>query len=57
MREDLTPWNLQATFTVSYNTVSDSKIFLKYIFTIDFEMIIIYNFLRLHLKKKTFTLF
>jgi hypothetical protein len=25
MRDDLTPWNLEATFTVSYNTVSDSK--------------------------------
>ena len=26
MRDDLTPWNLEATFTVSYNTVSDSKL-------------------------------
>ena len=25
MRDDLTPWNLEATFTVSYNTVSDSE--------------------------------
>lgn len=25
MRDDLTPWNLEATFTVSYNTMSDSK--------------------------------
>lgn len=25
MRDDLTPWNLETTFTVSYNTVSDSK--------------------------------
>jgi hypothetical protein len=25
MRDDLTPWNLEATFTISYNTVSDSK--------------------------------
>lgn len=24
-RDDLTPWNLEATFTVSYNTMSDSK--------------------------------
>ncbi|CAF5029905.1 unnamed protein product, partial [Rotaria sp. Silwood1] len=24
MRDDLTPWNLDATFTVSYNTLSDS---------------------------------
>ncbi|CAF1140201.1 unnamed protein product [Adineta steineri] len=24
MRDDLTPWNLEATFTVSYNTVSDN---------------------------------
>jgi hypothetical protein len=24
MRDDLTPWNLDATFTISYNTVSDS---------------------------------
>lgn len=25
MRDDLTPWSLEATFTVSYNTMSDSK--------------------------------
>lgn len=25
MRDDLTPWNLDATFTVSYTTMSDSK--------------------------------
>jgi hypothetical protein len=24
MRDDLTPWNLEATFTISYNTVSDN---------------------------------
>jgi hypothetical protein len=24
MRDDLTPWNLEATFTISYNTLSDS---------------------------------
>lgn len=26
MRDDLTPWNLDATFTVSYNTMSDSTL-------------------------------
>lgn len=25
MRDDLTPWNLNATFTISYNTLSDSQ--------------------------------
>lgn len=26
MRDDLTPWNLEATFTLTYNTASDSKL-------------------------------
>jgi hypothetical protein len=34
MRDDLTPWNLEATFTVSYNTLSDSKIVINLIKTL-----------------------
>jgi hypothetical protein len=26
IRDDLTPWSLEVTFTVSYNTMLDSKI-------------------------------
>jgi hypothetical protein len=38
MRDDLTPWNLEATFTVSYNTMSDSKFNIK-ITRISFEIL------------------
>ena len=41
MRDDLTPWNLDATFTVSYNTMSDStliSIHSSYYFAVDHHL-------------------